>query len=460
MTNSAAIARRRFGRIAARVVLAVLSGVMLVPFLWMVVTAFRSEDDYRLNPGLVRVDWPGSPGRVVFERAYARDWDCAEIPLGRFATDRLGEVSGAPSERLAPKARARPDDAEGRAVDLSKAQGEVVIRFAYDPPVPARRLLDVTMWLRGDASGAEATFRLEGTRGSWISSRPLRLLRDRRLKLILSESSLPPAGVIGRAALRLVPEPGAPDVLDPGAIRSLEVRLRSVSRLSACLARMGENFRVALERMPFGRMYVNSLLVALSVTLLQVFTSSLAAFAFARLRFAFRDGFFLGYLATLMVPYHVTMIPSYLMISLFGWFDTYLALILPAAFSAYGTFLLRQFFLAIPRDLEDAARIDGCSSWGIYRHVVLPLSTPAIATLAIFTFLTTWQAFLWPLIVTQSETMLTLPVGLRKFDDVYGGPNAPLTMAAALVVMLPALIVFASCQRFYTKGLAAGGLKE
>ena len=178
-----------------------------------------------------------------------------------------------------------------------------------------------------------------------------------------------------------------------------------------------ENYAEVTRLLPFGRFLLNTTVVAVTVTILELITSSFAAYAFARLRFPGRDKLFLLYLGTLMIPGQVTIIPNFLLVSWLGWVDTYWALILPAAFSAFGTFLLRQFFMSIPQELEQAARIDGCSFFGIYRHIILPLSGPALATLAVFAFMTQWNAFLWPLIVTNKETMRTLTVGIRYFGD-------------------------------------------
>ncbi len=211
-------------------------------------------------------------------------------------------------------------------------------------------------------------------------------------------------------------------------------------------------------RSAFAAFYLNSLLVAICVTIGEVFTSSLAAYAFARLHFPGRDKLFLGYLGTLMVPYVVTMIPVFILLRLLHLIDTYAALIVPVMFSAYGTFLLRQFFLTIPTELEDAARIDGCSKWGIYTNVILPLSKPALATLTTFVFLSNWNSFMWPLIVIQSPEKRTLPLGLYAFMGQYT-TDWTLLMAASLMVMAPVLLVFVLGQRYFVKGIVMSGLK-
>lgn len=216
------------------------------------------------------------------------------------------------------------------------------------------------------------------------------------------------------------------------------------------------NFADAWQAAPFRRYYLNSLLVALCVTAGQVTTSSLAAYAFARLQFPGRDKLFLGYLATLMIPGSVTMIPVFILVRLLGWVDSYKALILPGMFSAYGTFLLRQFFMSIPRDLEDAARIDGCGYFRTFISVILPLSGPGLATLTIFTFMGSWGSFMWPLVVTHSDEMRTLPVGLMVFQGAYT-TEWHLLMAASLLVMLPVIVVFLINQRFFVDGIKMSG---
>jgi multiple sugar transport system permease protein len=217
------------------------------------------------------------------------------------------------------------------------------------------------------------------------------------------------------------------------------------------------NFRDALTSLPFGRFYFNSFFVAISVTVLTLFTSSLAAFAFARLRFKGRDTLFLVYLATLMIPFPVLLIPNFITVRLLGWYDSYAALILPPAFSAFATFLLRQFFKGIPTDLDDAARIDGASSLRIWWQIVLPNSTAALAALAIFIFLGNWNEFLWPLVVTNSDEMRTIPVGLTMFQGQFG-VRWELLMAAAVVAMLPVLIVYILAQKWFIKGITMSGM--
>ena len=209
----------------------------------------------------------------------------------------------------------------------------------------------------------------------------------------------------------------------------------------------------------FSRFVLNTVFFALAITLGQVITSSLAAFAFARLRFPGRKQVFFAYLATLMIPATVTMIPSYILLRELGWVNTYQAVILPSVFTAYGTFMLRQFFLTIPREIEDAARIDGCSPLGLYWRIALPLSTPALAALSIVAFVGSWRTFMWPLIVSSSEDLFNLPLGLSLFRGIYTDPDWPLLMAGSMIMTLPMILVFIAGQRYFVEGIRLGAVK-
>jgi len=219
-----------------------------------------------------------------------------------------------------------------------------------------------------------------------------------------------------------------------------------------------KNYYDAWKAVPFPRFYLNSIFVAFCVTFGQLLTCSLAAYAFARLEFPGRDKIFFAYLATMMIPGQVTMIPVFILLKKMNWIDTYQALILPGLFSAYGTFLLRQFFLTIPKDLEDAAVIDGCSKLRIWWTIIIPLSKAAIATLATFTFMGSWNDFMWPLIVTNSMHMKTLPIGLASFQGLYT-TNWTLLMAASMIVLIPVIVIYIFNQRFFTEGIVLSGLK-
>ncbi len=219
-----------------------------------------------------------------------------------------------------------------------------------------------------------------------------------------------------------------------------------------------QNYVKAWQVVPFARFYLNSIFVVLLTTLGQVTTSAFAAYAFARLRFPGRDNIFFTYLATMMIPGAVTMIPVFILLEQLGWIDSYKAVILPGIFTAYGTFMLRQFFLTLPKDLEDAAKIDGCSYFGIFWRILLPLSKPALATLTTFTFMGSWMNFMWPLVVLNSHEKFTLPVGLAYFQSLHH-TDWTLLMAGSLMMILPILLLFIFNQRYFVEGIKLSGIK-
>jgi len=232
------------------------------------------------------------------------------------------------------------------------------------------------------------------------------------------------------------------------------------------------NYTEAMNAAPFGRYFVNTVVYAAAITFSNLLLCSMAAYAFARLRFRGRSVLFILTLGTMMVPGQVTMVPVFILLKRWpllggndwmgigghGLLNSYTGLILPGAVGAFGIFLLRQFFMTLPRDLEDAARIDGCSEAGIYWRIILPLSAPALATLGIFTFTAAWNEFLWPLLIMSKDSMKTLQIGLQVFQTQYT-TRWDLLMAGTVVVTLPVLIIFLLGQRYFTRGIALSGMK-
>jgi len=208
----------------------------------------------------------------------------------------------------------------------------------------------------------------------------------------------------------------------------------------------------------FGRWYFNSILVAMGITILQVLTSAMAAYAFSRIKWKGRDTVFLLYLGTMMIPAVVTMIPNYQIMVFLGFLNTYHGLIVPVAFSAFGTFLLRQFMLSIPFSLDEAATIDGAGHWFIFWEVIMPLARPGLIALAIITFLGAYQSFFWPLIMLNDEQYFTLPVGMLALNNSYGR-QTELIMAATIMNVIPMIVVFAIFQKYLVKGLQLGAVK-
>ena len=218
-----------------------------------------------------------------------------------------------------------------------------------------------------------------------------------------------------------------------------------------------ENYVDAFRFAPFGRYFFNSFLVAIIGTAVFVIASSLSGFAFARLRFRGRELLFVLFLGTLMVPQEVLIVPMYWLMQILGWVDSYQALILPFAFTAFGTFLLRQFFLTVPAELVDSARVDGAGPFNIFFRIMLPLSRPALSVLAMFTFIAYWGSFLWPLIVIDViDVKGTVPLGLNSFM-AQQGTQWHLMMAAAMLAMVPSVILVVLLQKNLVRGLLTTG---
>jgi len=217
------------------------------------------------------------------------------------------------------------------------------------------------------------------------------------------------------------------------------------------------NFVDAWNFLPFGRFMVNGLVVSVLGTLVVIVSSVLAAYAFARLRFRGRERIFVVYLSTLMIPQEVLVVPMFILMQRLGWVNSYAALVLPWAFTAFGTFLLRQFFLSIPRELEEAAMVDGAGRIRILLRIIVPTAKPAIAVLSVFTFINYWNSFLWPLIIVNTTEMATVPLGLNMFRGQQGN-QWHLMMAASMISMLPSIVMLLLLQRHLVRGIALSGL--
>lgn len=219
-----------------------------------------------------------------------------------------------------------------------------------------------------------------------------------------------------------------------------------------------ENYTEAIELAPLGRYFLNSIFVGFAITAISLFFSTLAGFGFSKYRFWGSKALFIAVLSTLMIPFQVIMIPLFVIVRNFGWLNEYAGLIIPAAISGFGVFLMRQFILSIPDELLDAARIDGASEPGIFWYVILPLCKPPLTALGIFTFLDNWNNLLWPLIVVTKVEMRTIALGLTEYQTVHGTSYHYL-MAAATLATIPILILFVFLQRQFIRGVLISGMK-
>lgn len=460
------------GKVVLRVVMIVSVATMILPFLWMISTALKDEASFQRNPS----SWiPVIPphrtvGSVAIDYVRATTQDFEDVLLADFEApaDQLPTAPRAAragnaglllrydfSRKSAPaKAASMPPHAieQGRAASSA-------VRVPIQATCPPEKLSTlIVFWLKGDGSGHKLDLDVRGDGFEYKSAEPLRLTFEgwKEVYCLLRPEVFDP---MGRVIVQMKSLAGEPRPIWPGAIRAIDFDIAPVSRAEQVFCRLTDSFVKAWASMPFGRAYLNTLLIAIAVTIGQTLTSSLAAYAFSRLEFPGRDKIFLGYLGTMMIPGAVQLVPTFLLIRWLDWFDSYKAMIIPAMFSAYGTFMLRQFFMTLPRDLEDAARIDGCGKLRVWYHVIMPLSKPALATLATFTFLGTWESFQWPLFVTKSLDMNVLPVLLSRFQDKFD-VQYNLLMAAALITTIPTLLVFLFNQRFFTKGIVMTGMKD
>lgn len=222
-----------------------------------------------------------------------------------------------------------------------------------------------------------------------------------------------------------------------------------------------ENYERLFQQAPMGLYFLNSVLVSGVTTVGNVLFSAMAAYAFSRLQFPHKNKLFFVFLMTMMVPPQVNIVPLFFLMRTFHWLDSYAALIVPGLFGAFGVFMLRQWFNGLPKELEEAARLDGCGPWQIFWRIALPLATPALAALAIFVFINTWNSFMWPLIATHSEAMRTLPVGIATLKGSFRDTTDwTVLMAAATLSILPVVAVFLVGQKQFMQGLLSGGVKE
>lgn len=222
-----------------------------------------------------------------------------------------------------------------------------------------------------------------------------------------------------------------------------------------------ENYKNVFSQMPVFKYFFNSLFVASVTTLFQVFFAAMAGYAFARIQFKYKDILFFLFLLTMMIPPQVNIIPLFFLMRELNWIDTYQALILPGIFGGFGVFMMRQWFLGFSKEIEDAARIDGCSFYEIFFKIALPLAVPALATLGIFTFITSWNSFMWPLIVTNSDSITTLPVALARFKGSFREITEWGALSACSVVLsLPVILIFLAGKKYFINDILAGSIKE
>jgi multiple sugar transport system permease protein len=316
------------------------------------------------------------------------------------------------------------------------------------------RFTNLTLRLHGDRSWREVRVRLATPDGAYWTPKPILLSFANWTDVILIRQA---DGSIPWGAHRLVEDPGEQPTASGKA--TLELEVLSADRWQVVLRKLFHNYPSGLTFIPFGRYLFNTLLICALVVVGVLISCSLVAYGLARIHWRGRNGLFYAIIATMMLPFQVTMVPLFVVFARLGWVDTFLPLFVPAFFgNAFFVFLLRQFFLTVPPELTDAARVDGCSEFGIYWRVVLPLAKPALATVGLFAFMNTWNDYVGPLIYLSDASKYTLSLGLATFSSQYGSYPGML-MAVTAVMTLPIIALFFIAQRTFIQGITLTGIK-
>ncbi len=334
-------------------------------------------------------------------------------------------------------------------------------------PFPAERFTKAVLALQPDDSWHKLTTYIRAGRQWYVAEQPFYLAFTSAAATEITWQ-LPSASDAGGQVktwtlldkLDGPPEPVAGLASASGDGLAMFLVIDRSSSLGAWWGKLVRNYRLTFSQIPFWRYFATSMFVVILNILFAMFSCSLVAFAFARLTWPGRDTLFAIVLATMMVPAQVTMIPQFMIYKTLGWYNTLTPLWVTAIFAnAFFVFLMRQFMKSIPRDLEEAARIDGCGFWRLYYHIVLPLMRPALATIAIFTFLASWNDFMHPLIYLNDERLYTLSLGLYSFRVSAGAGDQALLMAACFLMLLPVILLFFFAQRYFIQGITITGMK-
>ncbi len=345
------------------------------------------------------------------------------------------------------------------AYDFRQSRGrEAKLTGVFPVSFPVGRMKKLILSFRADHSWNALDCTLEADGQRWTSAEPANAGNDQWQDVVWQFPSDDDRSMKVKSWIVLNPS-GASDFAEPGKVR-VTLTLHGRTRAAAWGTKLANNYVWAFRYMPFWRYVAISFFLCLMNILGQLAGSSLAAYAFARLKWPGREFCFILLLGTIMLPGAVTMVPSFLIFKTLGWYNTLLVLWVPSfCGSAFNIFLLRQFMRGIPKDLEDAAKIDGCSFFGVYRHVILPSIKPALATIAIFTFMGAWNNFMGPLIYLNDQAKYPLALGVFGLQTQVGA-NYGLIMAASALMALPLVVVFFFCQRYFIQGITLTGMKN
>ena len=457
-STSTAARLRRFGAAwGLHAVLVAISFTLVLPFVWLILTSVKPLEQVGVGSWL-----PTRPS--VYKAGDVVKTDELADELAASTDPRLAEIRASMSSVL-ENLPARPwTEAKTEQAQKSLATG---LTSVIDGAVKDDRVLfagDIADLDIGE-EGRQTLERLDARRTEAAQARTAAQQAELHAKSLGVDAdgkpTTPEAEAAMKQASRLRKQADRAEADYQAGLGLLNRRILDAllgGRVRPTHTVQIENYAEVFRQIPFGRYYMNSIFIAACVTFLQVFTSSMAAFAFSRLTWPGRDKVFVLYLSTMMLPGLVMMIPNYQIMITLGWVDQFTGLIVPAAFTAFGTFLLRQFMLTIPKEMDEAAEIDGAGKWRVFWDVILPMARPGLITLAIFTFMGNYHSFFWPLVMLKSEHKLTLPIGLLYFDS-SAGQVTNLLMAAVAMSVLPMIIVFVTLQKYLVKGIQLGAVK-
>lgn len=341
---------------------------------------------------------------------------------------------------------------------------EAILTATIQSPVPIDQIRRIILPVRGDASYHHISLSISTGSAIYQSTQPYVLDSSLRKDVMwrlhgipgeLEATQITMQQLVSKQELTksIVPQPDHENRLE------LTLTIHRPPYLSIVWNKLTSNYRKLWQAVPFNRYFVNSVFIATASTLLALFFCSLGGFAFAKYQFRGKTILFGIMLASMMVPFQVLLVPLFSLMYHIGWLNSYNAIIFPFSVGAFGVFLMRQFIVTIPSELLDAARIDGCSEFGMYYRIVLPIIKPALGALTIYTFLSSWNGYLWPLIVLRDEVKYTLPIGLASLIGIYRQEYGML-MAGTLLSLLPIVILFLAMQREFVQGITLGGVKE
>ena len=395
--------------------------------------------------------WDTLYRELAFGSVQLQDMNFNEIQVGQLPWERESENVSSVRQYDGT------DNGTALSYDLSEERTVQVVAVMQSA-IPVDKLRLIRIPVRGDASYHHLRLKVEAGGKTYRASEPFVLTDSLWRSSVWRLQGEPSKLESDHIVMSSDDQGGAVANRTPQELR-LTLQVYRPSYLAICWDKLTHNYRSLWEKVPYNQYFVNSVFIASASTLLTLFFCSLGGYAFAKYNFRGKKVLFGILLASMMVPFQVLLVPLFGMMYKFSWLDSYKAIIIPFSIGAFGVFLMRQFIVNIPSELIDAARIDGCSEFGIYYRVVLPIIKPALGALTIYSFLGSWNGYLWPLIILRDESKYTLPLGLANLVSVYQQDYGML-MAGTLLSLLPVIILFLGMQSEFVQGITLGGVKE